>query len=271
MSIQLNDIERRLQTLIEVHLVKYLPKPGIQDRIAQLMADALRANLSTQGLSQTDNTVPAEFLLVVHPSKLEQWQRDSRLMEGLTKVIRLVASEMGLKFMTAPSMTLVADASMPVDDLDVRINKPENVADTQNMSANGEYSPVRAAFLIVGGTNVFTLTQAVTNIGRRLDNHIVVDDPRVSRYHAQIRYVRNRFLIFDLNSTGGTYVNGQRTTQSVLYPGDVISLAGLPIVFGQDTPPPFMSKGDTAPLSPASSERVTVTLDIPLPDDDSQT
>jgi hypothetical protein len=271
MSIQLNDIERRLQTLIEVHLVKYLPKPGIQDRIAQLMAEALRANLSTQSLTQPDNTVPAEFLLVVHPSKLEQWQKDPRLMEGLTKVIRLVASEMGLKFKAAPSMNLATDATIPVESLYVRINTPASVGETQNMATNGEETPVRAAFLIVGGTNVFTLDQAVTNIGRRLDNHLVVDDPRVSRYHAQIRYVRNRFLIFDLNSTGGTYVNGQRTTQSVLYPGDVISLAGLPIVFGQDTPPPSMSKGDTAPLSPSASDRATISQINPLPNNDNLT
>jgi hypothetical protein len=191
-------------------------------------------------------------------------------MEGLTKVIRLVASEMGLKFKAAPSMTLATDATMPVESLDVRINTP-GMAETQNMSANGEETPVRAAFLIVGGTNVFTLDRAVTNIGRRLDNHLVVDDPRVSRYHAQIRYVRSRFLIFDLNSTGGTYVNGQRTTQSVLYPGDVISLAGLPIVFGQDTPPPSMSKGDTAPLSPGASDRATISLNNPLPNNDNLT
>ena len=268
MSFQLNDIETRLQNLIEVHLVRYLPKPATQDRIARLIADALRANLSTKSLSKPDNTVPTEFLLVVHPSRLEQWQKDPRLMEGLTKVIRLVASETGLKYTTAPTMSLISDPSLAVDNLDVRINKPANVAETQNMPSNTEDVPVKAAFLIVGGTNVFTLNQPVTNIGRRLDNHLVVDDPRVSRYHAQIRFVRNRFLIFDLNSTGGTYVNGQRTTQSGLYPGDVISLAGLPLVFGQDNPPPSTSKGDTAPLTPISGERTTIILDKPLPKSD---
>ena len=270
MSFQLNDIERRLQTLIEVHLVRYLPKPGTQERIARLIAEALRANLSTRGLNQGDNTVPTEFLLVVHPSKLEQWQKEPRLMEGLTKVIRLVSSEMGLKFLSAPIMTLVTDSTLAVDNLDVRINRLTNIAETQNMATNGDEVPVKAAFLIVGGTNVFTLDQPVTNIGRRLDNQLVVDDPRVSRYHAQIRFVRNRFLIFDLNSTGGTYVNGQRTTQSVLYPGDVISLAGLPLVFGQDNPPPATARGDTAPFSSLPDDRTTNILDKSQPKNDNQ-
>ena len=265
MSIQLSDIERRLQNLIEIHLVKYLPGPAFQDRIAQRMAEALRTNLNTQNLNETPNPTPEQFLLVVHPSTMAQWQKDPRLIEGLTTVFQLVAGEMGLKFANAPSLTITPDPMIAIDSLDVRSSKPENVAETQNMQeSNNEDTPVRTAFLIVGGTKVYTLDHAVTNIGRRLDNHLIVDDPRVSRYHAQIRYVRGRFIIFDLNSTGGTYVNGQRSTQSVLYPGDVISLAGLPIVFGQDNPPPSVFSGDTAPLSPSSSERSTAALN-PLP------
>ncbi len=257
MSLQLSEIERRLQSLIEVHLLKYLPGPVYQDRIAQRMAEALRRSLSTQNLEGQGELSNYHFLLVVHPSTMSQWQKDPRLLEGLTQVFRLVANEMGFQFASPPAITLAADPLLPIESLDIRASKPEVVAETQDMLANLEESPARAAFLIVGGTKVFALDHAVTNIGRRLDNHLVVDDPRVSRYHAQIRYVRGRFIIFDLNSTGGTFVNGQRTTQSVLYPGDVISLAGLPVVFGQDNPPTAASAGDTAPISPSSSERHT--------------
>ena len=269
MSLQLNEIEKRLQSLIEVHLLKYLPGPSYQDRIAQRMAEALRANFSTQNLDDPGDSITQQFLLVVHPSTMTQWQKDQRLMEGLNKIFRLVASEMGVHLDKSFAITLAADPLIAIDSLDVRISKQEPIAETQNMLESLDETPARAAFLIVGGTKVFSLDHAVTNIGRRLDNHLVVDDPRVSRYHAQIRYVRGRFIIFDLNSTGGTFVNGQRTTQSVLYPGDVISLAGLPIVFGQDNPPPATSTGNTAPLSsPLNSERKTAKLDTPSPQDD---
>jgi pSer/pThr/pTyr-binding forkhead associated (FHA) protein len=43
-------------------------------------------------------------------------------------------------------------------------------------------------------------------------------------------------MLFDLNSSGGTFVNGQRIDQSILYPGDVVSLAGVTLIFGQDLP-----------------------------------
>jgi pSer/pThr/pTyr-binding forkhead associated (FHA) protein len=43
-------------------------------------------------------------------------------------------------------------------------------------------------------------------------------------------------VIFDTNSTGGTFINGRRIGQSVLYPGDVISLAGVIFIYSQELP-----------------------------------
>jgi pSer/pThr/pTyr-binding forkhead associated (FHA) protein len=91
-----------------------------------------------------------------------------------------------------------------------------------------------SAFLIVNGTHIYSLTQTVVNIGRRPDNQLVIDDGRISRVHAQLRAIKGRYVIFDLDSLGGTFVNDQRVHQCLLYPGDVISLAGVPLVFGQD-------------------------------------
>jgi pSer/pThr/pTyr-binding forkhead associated (FHA) protein len=121
------------------------------------------------------------------------------------------------------------------------------------------------AFLIVEGVKVHPLNESVVNIGRRLENQLVIDDPRVSRNHAQLRAIKGRFVLFDLNSTGGTFVNGQRTSQTVLYPGDVISLAGVALIFGQDNPPPRPDLANTSPLldvdmEAGRSERPTAVL-----------
>ncbi|MBW8011578.1 MAG: FHA domain-containing protein [Chloroflexi bacterium] len=94
--------------------------------------------------------------------------------------------------------------------------------------------PQPTAFLVVQN-QVFPITNSVTAIGRRLTNHLVIDDPRVSRIHAQIRVIKDQFFIVDLNSTGGTFVNGQKVSQTLLYTGDNISLSGFEIVFMQDS------------------------------------
>ena len=104
------------------------------------------------------------------------------------------------------------------------------------------------AFVIIDGIRVIPLNLAIVNIGRRIENTLVVDDPRVSRTHAQLRAINGRYIIFDLNSTGGTFVNGKRINQSVLYPGDVISLAGAELIYGQKNPPPRPDLKDTLPL-----------------------
>ncbi len=90
-------------------------------------------------------------------------------------------------------------------------------------------------FLIVNGTQVYRLNRKTISIGRHTDNDITISDPHVSRYHAQLRVAQGYFILFDLNSTGGTSVNGERITQKVLKGGDVISLAGVPLIFGQGT------------------------------------
>lgn len=91
------------------------------------------------------------------------------------------------------------------------------------------------AFLVVDGVRLFPLEQAMISIGRALDNDLILDDQRVSRYHAQLRAAAGRFMIFDLDSTGGTSLNGHPVAHHPLAPGDVISLAGVPLVYGQES------------------------------------
>jgi hypothetical protein len=91
------------------------------------------------------------------------------------------------------------------------------------------------SFLIVNGDWIYSLDQSVINIGRRSTNDLIIDDVRVSRDHAQLRAIRGKFVLFDLNSTGGTFINGKRITKRTLSPRDVISLAGLPLIYSQDS------------------------------------
>lgn len=126
--------------------------------------------------------------------------------------------------------------------------------DQQDQSISDEADledPVRIpedAFVIVDGIKVIPLSQPLIRIGRRLENNLVLDDPRVSRTHAELRAINGRYVLFDLHSTGDTFVNGLKITQSVVYPGDVISLAGVNLVYGQKNPPPRPDLKETSPL-----------------------
>lgn len=108
-----------------------------------------------------------------------------------------------------------------------------------------------SAFLIVN-TQVFPIKRALVNIGRNLDNHLVIQEESVSRVHAQLRFENDQFIIYDLNSTGGTYVNGKQVTKCVLHSGDSIVLAGVPLLFVRDTPQ--LAKNTLARTGPLATD-----------------
>lgn len=78
---------------------------------------------------------------------------------------------------------------------------------------------------------VYALEGEQITIGRESSNEISVNDAEVSRRHARLTFQGGKFVLEDLGSTNGTFVNGQRLTgPRVLKSGEVISL-GEQIVF----------------------------------------
>ena len=71
----------------------------------------------------------------------------------------------------------------------------------------------------------FPLEGDVLTIGRDASNQISINDAEISRKHSQLVLQGGKYVLTDLGSTNGTFVNGQRVTgQHVLQSGEVISL-----------------------------------------------
>ncbi|MBI3160239.1 MAG: FHA domain-containing protein [Chloroflexi bacterium] len=121
------------------------------------------------------------------------------------------------------------------------------------------------AYLIVN-TQVYPINSSPLTIGRSLEANIVIQEPTVSRIHAEITRSEDIFTLHDLGSTGGTYLNGKRISQSTLHSGDSILLAGTPIVFVQDAPQlESRSARSTGPLFPPSpDEEPTIRENKPI-------
>lgn len=259
----LRDLETRLQNLIEVDLLKILPGKHVEYVIVQKLASAIQQGVIREGETAI---MPDDYTLVLHPETAKAWMHDE-LLTVILHSITTVAREAGFKFTISPIITVKTDDKIHPQDAEIlTAHRTETMAetnatplDTGSLDSTAEKIPANS-FLIVEGVKIYPLNLPVVNIGRRLDNQLVIDDPRVSRNHAQLRAIKGRFVVFDLNSTGGTFVNGQRTSQSVLYPGDVISLAGVALIFGQDNPPPRPDLKGTAPFPNQSPDRPTAVL-----------
>lgn len=68
-------------------------------------------------------------------------------------------------------------------------------------------------------------------IGRREDNDVVIDDPAVSGHHAKIDSLGKRFVLIDLQSKNGSFVNEQLINSHWLKHGDVITIGDHSLVF----------------------------------------
>ncbi len=70
--------------------------------------------------------------------------------------------------------------------------------------------------------------QKITDIGRESDhNDVVLNDPTISRQHARIRYEKGAFVIYDLASANGVFINGEQVQRRVIAHGDRIKLGQM--------------------------------------------
>jgi hypothetical protein len=70
------------------------------------------------------------------------------------------------------------------------------------------------------------LEQAQLVIGRSSSCELVLADDTVSRRHAELFTEDGRWLLRDLDSSNGTWLNGRRIVEAEVRPGDVLHLGG---------------------------------------------
>lgn len=93
----------------------------------------------------------------------------------------------------------------------------------------------RVSFQVLDGLErgeVFRDLGTPVNLGREEDNHIRLNDERVSRFHAKVQEHNGQYIITDLESTNGTRVNGHPVHMHVLRLGDQVLIGRCLLVFG---------------------------------------
>ena len=85
-----------------------------------------------------------------------------------------------------------------------------------------------------GEEQVFFLSHAVTVIGRGVDADLRLNDPGVSRRHAELRLEGDVIVIVDTGSTNGVRVNEVPTSRRQLAPGDRVELGSTVLLFRRD-------------------------------------
>lgn len=116
----------------------------------------------------------------------------------------------------------------PHKDLRPTATRERNPAtDPSPVATAAPANPSAPSLVFVTGTHTgqsIPLLPTTLTIGREHDNNIEIKDAEVARYHARILHERGSYVVEDLESTTGTWVNGKRARRTVLNHGDVIKV-----------------------------------------------
>ena len=236
----------------------------------EVVAHLARAMEDHQVLS-ADGTplAPTHYWVYLHPHDYEALAVERQALEAeLARDVAELAAHTGLGLVIPPVVRVLPDESTVVHEVRVDALWMSRVADveetkegTREMAIGGQeaevgevIAPPGRPFLILAGQRHVDLLRSVVSVGRALDNDIILEDPRVSRHHAQLRRRYGRYILYDMGSSSGTQINGYPVEECVLHSGDVVSFAGVQVIYGEDPPTPIPLPGieDT----PAFSQNV---------------
>ena len=235
----LSRFEAFMENIVEGSVARLFRSPVQPAEIAKRLERAMESN---QTVSVRRILVPNYYRAFLNPQDFETFKPIRADVEReMATYLAELSQERGFSMVEHPRVELVADAGVPRRTIQVVAETQAAPAvsqsgDTQVIPAQAAAAPAARARLLLttsSGTHVIPLDSTLMTIGRGLNNDIILEDARVSRNHAQLRYRSRRFWLTDLGSTNGTFVNGEPVTERALRDGDVVSLGGLELTFRQ--------------------------------------
>jgi len=232
---QLDHIENRIKEIIE-RSSDLMPWTDQTSVLVRHFCESLRQFLleNLDSLKQS----PSEIHIYSSPDEMKRWNRLPAWQKIMLDAFTETVVELNCKPDLLPELVFLARNSLQNDQILFIIEEQFSQQEkTGAVSLSRPFNPQKqkvkpdSGRVLINQDSAIPLHKAVINIGRKSTNDIVVSDLRVSRFHAQIRKTKDGFMVFDVGSTGGTFINGERIMSHVLKSGDVISLAGYSLIF----------------------------------------
>ena len=197
----------------------------------QLAKAAARAMERSQVIGVRGPEVPNRYALKLAPVDLERFREYRQtLVEQITSYLTDYARERGLRLVAAPRVELLGDPEVRVGTVraDARFaDLPPAEQHAVDEAAEGTRrlrladlaaarpataAQARKSLWLADGQGLrFALEPqaGIVRLGRAADNDVVIANPRISRYHAQLRWVEPSWLLYDLESTNGSWLDDE--------------------------------------------------------------
>lgn len=179
-----------------------------------------------------------EALAAEHPYREQLWaqlitayyasERQSDALDAYRRLNAALVADLGVG--PGPSIRALHERILRQEVLDVR-RAAMTAAQTLDRRSTVTGSRTAARLRTPSG-EVHPVNGAATRIGRLADNDVVLDDLDVSRHHAVVSDTGTAFVVTDLRSSNGVYVDGSRVRGSVmLADGDLLRICDHEFVF----------------------------------------
>ena len=245
----LRNIEAKLEGLVQGAFSRAF-RTGVQPvELARKLAREMDSH-KAQSISRV--YVPNQYTVWLSPKDREEFSGyESALTKELSDHLLEHARSEGLTLVTRPTVTFETDDRLGVGEFGIQAKllrtseddsrEPEEAGFGQTMvystgsaeqPREAEPAPARTTrALLVGEGRRRMLSGDRLVLGRSRQADIVLDDPNVSRRHAELRQEGDGWSIADLRSTNGVKVNGRLVERAQLEPGDDIVLGTLELRF----------------------------------------
>lgn len=236
------DIEKRLEKLVESFFGRRFPSPLQPVEIAKSMAKEMDRK---HRVSLSLIYAPNDFAIKISPIDYDNLESiSSSLCREFREYLLAHAKKRGYSLVADVNVRLLSDEdvitgmmSVEADFSDDIIPEPSEPGHTQMLS------PEEAAALGLGSAannpylrdlasgQRYDLSNHSLTVGREQGSDILLDEPSVSRNHAELRRQGSQVLVHDLGSTNGTLVNDKPVTETILEDADRLTFGNVTLVF----------------------------------------
>lgn len=244
----LRNLEAKLEGLVEGAFSRAFRSQVQPVEIAHKLAKEMEQH-KTVSVSRT--YVPNHYCVFLSSRDHEQFASyEEALRKELSDYLLEHARAEGLALVSRPQVELQTDDRLDLGEFGIQaqlVRPPEDEAGeplqgefghTMVYSADREARPLQAPpmgrALLVGEGRRMVLGGETMLLGRSRECDLRLDDPNVSRRHAELRRDGDGWMVRDLGSTNGVKVNGRRVASARLAPGDELTIGLTRLTFELD-------------------------------------
>jgi hypothetical protein len=245
----LRNLEAKLEGLVEGAFSRAFRSQVQPVEIARKLAKEME---EAKSISLSRTYVPNQFWVYLSPDDHARFETyEDGLKKELSDYLLEHARTDGLALLTRPTVELETDDRLSLGEFGIqaKLVKPAEAGEeaeavegdfghTMVYSTTGarrvEEPRQASRALLVGEDKRTVISGDPFVIGRSRECDLVLDDPNVSRRHAELRREDGGWAVHDLGSTNGIKLNGRRSRGGRLNPGDEITLGISRLTFEQE-------------------------------------